>query len=172
MKRFLIISILSLFSISFAIRSIAEDKVDYKSEFKPSYMGTVEAGHIFPWSHFLRVTHGMVSLTTSHGVLLKPWLFAGAGLGALTFYHKDAIGFKFPIFLNGRLTFPIKHFRPFFDLKSGVILPHYIFFNPVIGYKFAWGKKGGVRLSLGAYIFTSRSFEKYNGIQATLGFDF
>lgn len=171
MKRLLLFFICFL-SLVYSIRTSAEDTYNNKPEFKISYMGTIEAGHVFPWSHFLRVTHGMVTLTTAHGVQIKPWLFTGLGVGALMNYHKDRLGLWFPIFLNGRLTLPKKHFRPFFDFKLGFIPSQYIFINPSIGYKFAWGKKGGVRLFLGAYIFPYRHFHKFNGISANLGFDF
>ena len=143
-------------------------------KFKPEYMGTIEAGHLFPWSHFLRVTHGIVNLTTIHGMQFKPWLFAGAGIGGMLFYHKNGISISVPLYLNGRLTLPKKNFRPYFDLKFG-IKPYnhsFTFFNPSIGYKFAWGKKAGVRLSIGAHIFTARYFKAYNGVTASLGFDF
>lgn len=154
------------------MRGFAEGNPNGKPNFKISYMGTVDLVHVFPWSHFLRVTHGMATVTTAHGVQIKPWLFTGIGIGTLMFYHKDGIGFKIPIFLNGRLTLPKKLFRPFFDLKFGFVPSQYIYLNPSIGYKFAWGKKGGVRLSLGAHIFPYQYFLHYNGISANLGFDF
>lgn len=172
MKRFIGLTFLSILSIILNIEACAQEIFDKKTEFKVSYMGTVEAGHIFPWSHFLRVTHGMVSLTTTHGVRIKPWLFTGAGLGTLMTYHKNGIGLTFPLYLNGRFTLPKKHFRPFFDFKFGIASFRYPFLNPSIGYKYAWGKKGGIRLSLGVNFSTSYSFKKYNGVSANIGFDF
>lgn len=183
MKKLLLFIVLAIFGLPLKAEEISyieaqdtlilvDDHFNKKSDFRPSYMGTVEAGHIFPWSHFLRVTHGMVTLTTIHGVRLKPWLFTGAGLGALMSYHKNGIGLTFPLYLNCRLTLPEKHFRPFFDLKFGTTFSACTFFNPSIGYKYAWSNKGGIRISLGANIFTSCSFKPYNGISAILGFDF
>lgn len=170
MKRVLSILILTVISAVVPLKNHAENIE--QPDFKPSYMGTVEAGHVFPWSHFLRATHGMVTLTTIHGVQIKPWFFTGAGVGALMFYSKNGIGFRVPFYINGRLTLPKEHFRPFFDFKFGIADSKHILFNPSIGYKFAWGRKGGVRLSFGANIFASRWLKGYNGVSATLGFDF
>lgn len=174
MKRYIIIIFLLPLTIFLSLPSYSQKKTDEPNSFKIFYMGTVEGGHIFPWSHFLKVTHGVVTLTTIHGVQVRPWLFTGAGFGGMMLYHKDGIGMDFPLYVNGRFTLPYRHFQPFFDFKFGISFfpSSFNFFNPSIGYKYAWGKKGGVRLSIGANIFTSASLKKYNGVSAIIGFDF
>lgn len=58
-----------------------------------------------------------VELTTSHGAMVLPKLFVGAGIG-LTYFH-DIDAFTLPIFANVRATFPLNKAYIFADGRVG-----------------------------------------------------
>lgn len=154
------------------------------SQFKIQYMGNVEAGHVFLWENFKStapgfVTHkgssGIVTLSTTHGVKLKPYLFTGLGVGAWFGYYSGGATLRLPIYANVRASIPNRRFRLFIDLKAGHNFVDYnlSFIGPSIGCKFAWGNKGGVYLSAGTnYIINHNYSNSWDGLNLKIGFDF
>lgn len=138
------------------------------------YMGNIEAGHIFLWDNFLNNTSGIVTLTTTQGVRITPYLYAGAGTGAWLAYYSGGLSLWIPIFANARATLPTGKFSPFFDLKIGHLLSasSTSFISPAIGYKFSWGEKGGVYLALGSNFLFNKFGSQWDGLNVKLGFDF
>lgn len=138
------------------------------------YMGNIEAGNIFLWDHFLNNTSGIVTLTTTHGVKITPYLFAGLGTGAWLAYYSGGLSLWFPIFANARATLPTGKFSPFFDLKIGHLLSASStnFISPSVGYKFSWGQNGGVYLALGSNFLFNKYGSQFDGLNIKLGFDF
>lgn len=145
---------------------------DSARPFKVSYMGNVEAGHTFLWDNFLRNTSGYVTLTTTHGVRITPYLFTGLGIGAWLGYYSGGCSMFLPLFANVRATLPSGKFRPFIDLKGGTLNSLNSFVGPSIGCKFAWGNRAGVYLSFGTNYIINRYHSAFDGLSLKLGFDF
>ncbi|MCM1077630.1 MAG: hypothetical protein NC411_09765 [Bacteroides sp.] len=172
MKTRIILSVLIALLCSISLK--AAEKSEYPKEHTKSgisYMGNIEAGHIFPWAHFMKGTSGFVTLTTTHGVRITPYLFTGLGVGAWLGYYSGGCTMLIPYYADVRLTLPKKHFRPFFDLKAGR-LSNNTFIGPSIGCKYAWGSKGGIYLSFGTNFITNEYHSGWDGLNLRLGFDF
>lgn len=136
------------------------------------YMGTVEAGNLFPWDGFMKDSSGLATLNTTHGVVITPWLYTGLGAGVWMAYTYWGVGFGFPVYGDVRVTYPNRRWRPFFDLKVGALAGEYInhlLFMPSVGIKFAIKDTFGIYLSAG----TLTHFESFStGLSLNLGFDF
>ncbi|MDE7406790.1 MAG: hypothetical protein K2M76_00090, partial [Muribaculaceae bacterium] len=110
---------------------------------------------------------------TTHGAQIAPYLYAGAGAGTWFLYSKDGVGFLLTGFLDVRATLPThRRFKPFIDVKVGFAGSYNTFVTPSIGYKYAWGKKGGVYLSLGSDLIFNEYNTAWDGLNVRLGFDF
>lgn len=172
----IVVAILWAFAIPFSAEG-QENK-----DFKMHYMGNVEAGNIFPWKDFLNNSSGVATLTTTHGVVLKPWLYTGIGSGLWIVYSHDGTGVGLPIFADVRFTYPNKSWRPFVDIKAGAYIGAFIWgsgyshfqFQPSVGLKYAIKDTFGIYLSLGALThFASTSSNSFpQGLSLNLGFDF
>lgn len=144
------------------------------------YMGNIEGGNLFPWQDFMNNSSGLATLNTSHGVVIKPWLYTGLGVGIWFVYAHEGIGLALPAFADVRFTYPNRKWRPFADLKIGTFvggdaLNHFLI-NPSVGIKYAIKDTFGIYLSAGTmgYYHTRysdiRSFSQ--GLSFNLGFDF
>lgn len=81
-----------------------------------TYRGHLDLGYVLN----ARTGGGLLSrveLTSSHGVMIKPYLFVGAGIG-LTYFH-DIDAFTLPIFANARISLPLNKVSIFMDSKIG-----------------------------------------------------
>lgn len=169
--KIIIVSITILFSTIFnAQAEVITDGIKKKShdQFEIHYMGNVEAGYVFPWDGFMHDSSGMVMLTTTHGVVVTPWLYVGGGIGVCMAFDHDALGFVSPIYGDLRFTYPNRHWRPFADLKIGTQSGNW-FVNPSLGIKYAIKDTFGIYLSAGTLTyFTYGSV----GLSLNLGFDF
>lgn len=174
MKRLIVPIIITLISSLSLWASDGElPETESPTAFKIQYMGNVEAGHIFVWDNFMKNTSGIVTLTTTHGVRLTPYLFTGIGVGAWLTYYSGGFSMFIPIFADVRATLPLKgNLRPFVDLKGGRINSYNNFVGPSIGCKYAWGKKAGVYLSFGTNYIINNNKSQWDGFNVRLGFDF
>ena len=82
--------------------------------------GYIELGHVFDCdvaSGILSSFH-RIELTSSCGYHIRPYLYAGAGVGASYFYHNDEV--YLPVYGNVRGTLPLrKNMSLFVDGKVG-----------------------------------------------------
>ncbi|MDE6271205.1 MAG: hypothetical protein K2M12_10200 [Muribaculaceae bacterium] len=87
--------------------------------------------------------------TTAHGYQINPIFFVGAGLGMERCGNLD--NWVAPIFLEGRADLKFGRYTPFADLRAGANMAEGIgmYLSPSVGYRFNWGRKMGVNLSLG-----------------------
>ncbi|MDE6097550.1 MAG: hypothetical protein K2L80_00550 [Muribaculaceae bacterium] len=97
----------------------------------------------------VRQTAYYTGVTTSHGYQINPMFFAGAGIGAE--YCSNYSEFIVPVFVQGRADFSFGAFTPFADIRLGANLSSGtgVYFSPSVGYRFNWGRKVGVNVSLG-----------------------
>lgn len=101
-----------------------------RTPIKPSYMGMVDVGYSVDTRG---VGAGRVEVSTSHGCLLIPYLYLGAGVG-FQYYH-SASAFNIPIFANFR-GYPMKgDIKPFLDLRIGYSVGDIdgLYFSPSVG---------------------------------------
>lgn len=148
------------------------------SYFKIHYMGTVDGGNIFPWKNFMNSSSGIATLTTTHGVVIKPWLYTGIGVGAWLEYCHNGVVLGYPVFADVRLTYPNSKWRPFFNFRMGVFTGgdyHAQFqVQPSLGIKYSFKDTFGIFLRVGT---TNRFRSDYSaslteGLSLSLGFDF
>lgn len=162
-----------------ASASNPEESGTEKTGYHIHYMGNIEGGNMFPWEGFMKDSSGMASLTTTHGVVIKPWLYTGLGTGFWFLYSHDGIAGALPIFADVRFTYPNKRWRPFVDLKigsflSGNIISEYFLLIPSVGIKFAIKDTFGVYLSAGTMGHFAKDMPARvsEGLSLNLGFDF
>lgn len=176
-----VIFCLVIFCVIFNVKPLNAQQLSDNSQqpgFRMHYMGNVEVGNLFPWDHFMNNSSGIASITTTHGVVIKPWLYAGLGTGFWLVYSHDGIAGGFPLFADIRLTYPIAKWRPFLDVKIGSFVggsgfSHFII-QPSVGLKYAVKDTFGVYLSfstLNSFLLSSGSV-KSAGLSINLGFDF
>ncbi len=89
-------------------------------------------------------------LSTSHGYQFNPHFFLGAGV-AVQIYNKYYTGWILPIYLQARTDQKFGKFTPFGDMRIGYSLTDGggIYFSPMIGYRFNWGRKLGINVGVG-----------------------
>lgn len=142
------------------------------------YMGNIEAGNMFPFQDFLDNSSGIATLTTTHGVVIKPWLYTGLGAGFWFGYAKEGFGIILPMYADVRLTYPNRRWRPFFDMRMGTLWGgepiHHFLLQPSVGIKFAIKDTFGIYLSVGTIAhFSKRDGTSIaEGLSLNLGFDF
>lgn len=120
---------------------------------------------------------GRLSLTTSHGVQINPYLFVGGG--TTVNYYPSASYFSLPLFANVRGSFMDNSISPFVDLKIGYTIFDVtgFYFSPSIGCRFGLQNGNGVNVSLG-YEMQKGTLEESNysvtvgGIALRVGYDF
>ena len=113
-----------------------------KKHFGPRYNGWADFGLSFGFDTLT------IGVTTTHGCLINPYVFAGAGIGFVCDVFYSDIGF--PIYADVRGIYPVNdNFRLFADFKIGAM--------PVVDYG------AGVYTSLTAGI-------AYKRIEASIGY--
>ena len=106
----------------------AKPAITPKERFKPRYFGNVEAGYTFvvggnrvdlgAYPYYAdRNSMSYLNVSTSHGCLILPYLYVGAGV-AVNYYHSyQELGL--PIFANVRGIYPLKTVDLFLNVKAG-----------------------------------------------------
>lgn len=109
-----------------------------------------------------RETNYYSGLTTSHGYQINPIWFVGAGLGLE--HCRNINNYIAPLFIHGRADLKFGNFTPFADLRLGANMAEGIgiYLSPSVGYRFNWGRKMGINLSLG-YTLTGYKVQYYEG---------
>ena len=98
---------------------------------------------------FPRISSYYTGISTSHGYQFNPVLFVGAGLD---FEHCSKIDSNIlALYAHGRTDFKFGKFTPFADARLGYnfVSGGGVYFSPSIGYRFNWGRKMGVNVSVG-----------------------
>lgn len=93
--------------------------------------------------------HTYSGVSTSHGYQFNPNFYLGAGLTVQrNNYFNDWI---LPVFLQVRTDQKFGVFTPFGDMRIGYSLTDGggIYFSPMVGYRFNWGRKLGINVGLG-----------------------
>ena len=81
---------------------------------KPRYQGSVDFGYSVGVGI---LESSRVELSTSHGCLINPYFYVGAGLGV--HYHYDASAVAIPIFADFRGNFMKGNIKPFLNFRIG-----------------------------------------------------
>lgn len=144
---------------------------------KSGYKGFVDFGYTFGVGHVSDA--GRLSLTTSHGVQINPYLFVGGG--TTVNYYTSASYFSLPLFANVRGSFMDNSISPFVDLKIGYTIFDVtgFYFSPSIGCRFGLQNGNGVNVSLGYEMQKGTlEFDSYStsvtvgGVALRVGYDF
>ena len=155
-----------------------------QNSYSINYKGFVEAGYgscVGKGKCWGDPYYGRVSLFTSHGIEINPYLFVGAGVGLEVDTNNPVyLGIVSPIFADMRLKLPRKA-SPYFDLRVGDMYGagssnHGLFICPSIGYRFDVGKNKGLFLGIvyeGVLTDEYSFFEGYEeSLALRIGFDF
>ncbi len=103
--------------------------------------------------------------TTSHGYQLNGWLYVGGGAGMQINLDWKRYGsndnqprFIVPLFAESRIDARWGRFTPYFSVQLGANLADHggIYFSPVVGYRFNWGRKTAVNFGIGLTLFGRR----------------
>lgn len=103
--------------------------------------------------------------TTSHGYQFNNWLYAGAGAGFVYnlswnkySYHHDDGRWVIPVFTEVRMDASWGRFTPYFSAQLGANAGDHggIYFSPMVGYRFNWGRKSAINFGLGATIYSKK----------------
>lgn len=128
------------------------------------------------WSNYLDLNLGFLGgdpgssrvftgFTTSHGYQFNDWLYVGGGAGMeynlswKKYGNNDGESrFIVPVFAEARLDARWNRFTPYFSAQLGANLSDHggIYFSPMVGYRFNWGRKSAINFGLGATIFGRR----------------
>lgn len=124
------------------------------------------------WNNFLDLNFGFIAgdpgdskvitgFTTSHGYQFNNWLYVGGGVGFM--YNLDWKAYNnsydehyvVPVFVEGRLDAKWGRFTPYFSVQLGanVIDGGGIYFAPMVGYRFNWGRRSAINFGLGATLY-------------------
>ena len=95
-------------------------------------------------------TEYFTGVSTSHGYQFNPNFFLGAGISA-QIYNKYYTEWILPAFIHIRTDQKFGVFTPFGDMRIGYSLTDGggIYFSPMVGYRFNWGRKLGINVGLG-----------------------
>lgn len=128
------------------------------------------------WSNYLDLNLGFIGgdpgssriftgFTTSHGYQLNSWLYVGGGAGFQInldwkkYHNNDGEPcFIVPVFAESRLDARWGRFTPYLSVRLGANLSDHggIYFSPMVGYRFNWGRKTAVNFGLGITLFGRR----------------
>lgn len=88
-------------------------------------------------------------VSTSHGYQFNPNFYLGAGVAVQ--YNKKFKEWILPVFMQVRTDQKFGKFTPFGDIRIGYSLTDGggIYFSPMIGYRFNWGRKMGINVGVG-----------------------
>lgn len=92
---------------------------------------------------FFNSYKGYLNISTSHGYQFNPHLFIGAGIAAFNDFA--------PVFVQARTDWKFGIFTPYADMRAGYSIAEGggVYICPSIGYRFNWGRKVGINVSLG-----------------------
>ena len=145
------------------------------------------------WDNLLSISFAFISgdggesrvitgFTTSHGYQFNNWLFVGGGTGFLynLNWKKGMVNYGdprmvIPIFAEGRLDAKWGKFTPYFSVQLGGNIAKHggVYFSPMVGYRFNWGRKTAINLGLGATLVGHNDSEwPSTKFTARLGFEF
>lgn len=80
-------------------------------------------------------------------------------------YHRDETRLFVPIFAEARADAKWGRFTPFLSMRLGANVADHggIYFSPVIGYRFNWGRRSAINLGIGLTLFGRRySYPDYD----------
>ncbi|MCM1152632.1 MAG: hypothetical protein NC328_03130 [Muribaculum sp.] len=88
--------------------------------------------------------------TTTHGYQLKPWLFAGGGVGFIM-WPKYNQAYALPIYADCRFDIGKRRFSPFLDLKLGANVIHRggIYLSATVGFRVDVYKRLALNIGVG-----------------------
>ncbi len=117
------------------------------------------------YNYYGKVTEFYTGVSTSHGYQFNENYFLGAGL-AIQKDVKWSNSWLVPVFIEARTDRKWGKFTPFGDLRIGCNLEEIdtgvgIFLSPSIGYRFNWGRKVGINISLG-WSYTTKKYDVYH----------
>ncbi len=113
-------------------------------------------------------TEYYTGISTSHGYQFNPWLFVGAGID-FEVNHKGIphcifSDYTLSLFLEGRTDLKFGKYTPFADVRIGhnanASENGNLYFSPSIGYRFNWGRKIGLNVSIG-YTLDRSKYQDY-----------
>lgn len=97
-----------------------------------------------------------LGLSTSHGYQFNRWLYVGGGAGmeynpSWKSYHPDDTRLFVPIFAEARADAKWGRFTPFLSMRLGANVADHggIYFSPLVGYRFNWGRRSAINFGLG-----------------------
>ena len=142
-------------------------------------MLTIDFGFLSGYGGDSRIISG---LTTSHGYQFNNWLYVGGGTGFLYNFNWKKEGYNYddprmiiPIFAEGRLDAKWGKFTPYLSTQLGVNVAKHggIYFSPILGYRFNWGRKTAINLGLGVTLIGLDYYEwPLAKFTVRLGFEF
>lgn len=145
------------------------------------YKGSVEAGYDFiPDEDWGNSNMGKISVLTTHGAMLKPWLFVGAGTG-VNVIPGDAVYVYFPVYADARVMLPGKVAQPYAEMRLGHTFGHIdkIYAHPSVGCRLSLTEKKALYFGVGYDIIkvwpedeNGEAKTKHGYLTFRLGFDF
>ncbi|MDE5553974.1 MAG: hypothetical protein K2J10_02190 [Muribaculaceae bacterium] len=102
------------------------------------------------WMDFnKKVLRAYSGVSTSHGYQFNPNFFLGAGIAVQ--YNSNFKDWILPVFLHVRTDQKFGKYTPFGDMRIGYSLTDGggVYFSPMVGYRFNWGRKMGVNIGAG-----------------------
>ncbi|MBO5720562.1 MAG: hypothetical protein J6R61_03420 [Bacteroidales bacterium] len=104
---------------------------------------------------------GRISMSTTHGVQIIPYLYIGAGLGFKYYHYSGSMGL--PLYADIRANFLKGRITPFLDFRAGYsFLDDWgAYVSPTVGCNFGYGRKAGFSVALG-YEFQKAEFYHYD----------
>ena len=96
-----------------------------------------------------RCTSYFGGVSTTHGYQINSHVFAGVGISME--YNPDDWYWIIPVYADCRYDMQFGKFTPYADARLGVNLSDGIglYFSPMVGYRFNWGRKVGLNLGMG-----------------------
>ncbi|MDE7375515.1 MAG: hypothetical protein K2N16_01555 [Muribaculaceae bacterium] len=112
-------------------------------------------------------TEIFTGISTTHGYQFNNWLYVGGGVGfeynldwkAYENEYDENARFIIPVFAEGRLDAKWGRFTPYFSARLGANVAGHggVYFSPMVGYRFNWGRNSAINLGLGMTLFGYRS---------------
>lgn len=115
--------------------------------------------------YFGKVTEFYTGVSTSHGYQFNENYFLGAGL-AMQRDVNWGNSWLVPLFIEARTDRKWGKYTPFGDLRIGCDLEGIdtgvgFYLSPSVGYRFNWGRKVGINVSVG-WTFTTKKYDVYH----------
>ena len=123
----------------------------------PCYKGFFDFGYTVGVGDY---GEGRVTMSTTHGAQIIPYLYIGAGMGFNYFYESGC--WNLPIYADFRSNFLKGRITPFVDFRLGYSVGDAsgLYISPSVGCNFGFGRKSGFSVSLG-YEFQKAEFYNY-----------